>query len=109
MPRKHPQPFWRAERTCYYVQIGKKQHRLDPDRDEAFRLYHELIVSGTWTGRRRGGWIGMHPDLKLPPGRSPVDRRPTSDPAFAASAPAYGLMCPSADAPRRRRRASLSR
>jgi integrase len=28
---------------CWYVQIGKKQHKLSPDRDEAFRLYHELM------------------------------------------------------------------
>ena len=44
MPRKHPQPFWREARACYFVQIGKKQVRLSPDRDEAFRLYHELMT-----------------------------------------------------------------
>jgi integrase len=43
MPRKHPQPFWREARQCYFVQLGKKQVRLSPDRDEAFRLYHELM------------------------------------------------------------------
>lgn len=43
MPRKHPQPFWRDARQCYFVQIGKKQVRLSPDRDEAFRLYHDLM------------------------------------------------------------------
>jgi hypothetical protein len=44
VPRKHPKPFWRDARQCYFVQIGKKQVRLSPDRDEAFRLYHELMT-----------------------------------------------------------------
>ena len=44
MPRKHPQPFWREGRKCWFVQLGKKQVRLDPDRGEAFRLYHELMT-----------------------------------------------------------------
>lgn len=43
MPRKHPQPFWREGRKCWFVQLGTKQLKLDPDRDEAFRLYHELM------------------------------------------------------------------
>jgi integrase len=43
MPRKHPEPFWRDARKCWFVQIGKKQHRLSPDRDEAFQLYHALM------------------------------------------------------------------
>jgi integrase len=42
--KKHPEPFWRAERNCYFVQIGKKQHRLSPDEAEAWRLYHELMA-----------------------------------------------------------------
>jgi integrase len=41
--KKHPEPFWRSERSCYFVQIGKKQVRLSPDHDEAYRLYHELM------------------------------------------------------------------
>lgn len=45
MPRRrHPEPFWREQTQCYYVQIGKKQHRLARDRDEAYRLYHELMA-----------------------------------------------------------------
>ena len=45
MPREqHPEPFWRKQTKCYYVQIGKKQHRLSKDRDEAYRLYHELMA-----------------------------------------------------------------
>jgi integrase len=41
---QHPEPFWRAARQCWYVQIGKKQHRLSPEHDEAYRLYHELMA-----------------------------------------------------------------
>ena len=43
MPRRHPQPFWRNFTSSWYVQIGKRQVPLGPDRDEAFRLYHELM------------------------------------------------------------------
>jgi hypothetical protein len=45
MARKRiPEPFWRAERNCFFVQIGKKQIRLDPDEATANRLYHELMA-----------------------------------------------------------------
>ncbi len=44
MPRKRPEPFWRSERNCWFVQIGKRQHRLSPDEAEAWRLYHELMA-----------------------------------------------------------------
>ncbi len=44
MPKKRPEPFWRAERNSYFVQIGKKQHRLSPDETKAWRLYHELMA-----------------------------------------------------------------
>ena len=44
MPRKRPEPFWREQTRCYYVQLGKKQHRLDPDEPTAWRLYHELMA-----------------------------------------------------------------
>lgn len=43
MPRRYPQPFWRSGCNCWHVQIGKKQVRLDPDRDEAFRMYHAMM------------------------------------------------------------------
>jgi len=46
LPRRHPQPFWREFTRCWYVQIGKKQIRLSPDRDEAFRIYYELMSRG---------------------------------------------------------------
>jgi hypothetical protein len=41
--RRHPQPFWREFTRCWSVQIGKKQFRLSPDRDEAFRISYELM------------------------------------------------------------------
>jgi hypothetical protein len=44
MPKKRPEPFWREQTRCYYVQLGKKQHRLDPDETTAWRLYHELYA-----------------------------------------------------------------
>ncbi len=44
MPKKHPEPFWREQTRCYYVQVGKKQHRLDPDETTAWRLYHEMMA-----------------------------------------------------------------
>jgi integrase len=44
MPKKRPEPFWREQTKCFYVQIGKKQHRLDPDEATAWRLYHELMA-----------------------------------------------------------------
>jgi len=40
---KHPEPFWRKQTLCYYVQIGKKQYRLSANKDEAWRLYHKLM------------------------------------------------------------------
>lgn len=46
MPRRYPQPFWREFTRCWYVQVGKKQIRLSPDRDEAYRLYHEMMGRG---------------------------------------------------------------
>ncbi|MEW4569551.1 tyrosine-type recombinase/integrase [Tautonia sp. JC769] len=44
MPRKRPQPFYRRQTRCWYVQLGAKQHRLAPDEAEAWRLYHELMA-----------------------------------------------------------------
>ena len=44
MPKKRPEPFWRAERKCWFVQIGKRQIKLSPDEAEAWRLYHELMA-----------------------------------------------------------------
>src|SRR4051812_6170820 len=44
MAKRIPLPFWREQTNCFYVQIGKKQHRLAPDEAEAYRLYHELMA-----------------------------------------------------------------
>src|SRR5271157_6604859 len=44
MPKKRPEPFWRAERKCWFVQLGKRQVKLSPDETEAWRLYHELMA-----------------------------------------------------------------
>lgn len=46
MARRYPQPFWRTSVRCWYLQLGKKQIRLSPDREEAFRLYYELMAGG---------------------------------------------------------------
>jgi integrase len=43
MAVRYPRPFWRESRQCWFVQLGKKQHRLDPDKDRAFELYHDLM------------------------------------------------------------------
>jgi integrase len=39
----YPKPFHRANRGLWYVQIDGKQHNLGPDKDEAFRRYHQLM------------------------------------------------------------------
>lgn len=44
MAKRRPEPFWRAERKCWFVQLGKKQVRLSPDEAEAWRLYHEMMA-----------------------------------------------------------------
>src|SRR5262245_27896525 len=44
-PRKqNREPFWRSDRGCYYVQHGTRQVRLSPDKDEAWRLWHEFMA-----------------------------------------------------------------
>jgi hypothetical protein len=44
-PRKQTrEPFWRAARKCWYVNLGARQVRLAPDRDEAWRLWHEMMA-----------------------------------------------------------------
>lgn len=39
----YPKPYYREKRGTWYVQIGKTEHTLGRDKDEAFRLYHELM------------------------------------------------------------------
>ncbi|HEX3148483.1 MAG TPA: hypothetical protein VHR66_10390, partial [Gemmataceae bacterium] len=41
--QRYPQPFFRRKRQRWCVQFNGKQINLGPDRDEAFRLYHELL------------------------------------------------------------------
>jgi integrase len=41
--QKFPKPFFRKPRQRWYVEIRGKQINLGPDRDEAYRLYHELM------------------------------------------------------------------
>ena len=46
MASKHPKPFFRTARDCWYVQLDKRQIRLHPDEQEALRLYHRLMADG---------------------------------------------------------------
>ena len=43
MPSKFPKPFYRTARNAWFLQVGGKQIKLGPDRDAAFRRYHELM------------------------------------------------------------------
>jgi len=38
-----PKPFWKKSHQSWYVEIDRKQVKLGPDRDAAFRRYHELM------------------------------------------------------------------
>ncbi len=39
-----PKPFFRGARGLWYVQVAGRQVNLGPDRDAAFRVYHELMA-----------------------------------------------------------------
>ena len=39
-----PKPWFRKFTSSWYVMIDGKQHPLGPDKDEAFRLFHELMA-----------------------------------------------------------------
>jgi len=41
--RKGPEPFFRADRGLWYVQVRGKQHNLGRDEDEARRQWHNLM------------------------------------------------------------------
>ena len=41
---KFPKPFFRKSKQAWYVQLGKKQHSLGKDREEAFRRYKDIIL-----------------------------------------------------------------
>ena len=49
----YPKPFFRAPRGLWYVQIDGRQVNLGPDRDEAFRRYHDLMARGRDAPNRR--------------------------------------------------------
>ena len=38
-----PKPFFKKSRSVWYVEIDRHQHNLGPDRDEAFRRYHQIM------------------------------------------------------------------
>jgi len=38
-----PKPFFKKSRKLWYVEISRRQYNLGPDREAAFRLYHELM------------------------------------------------------------------
>ncbi len=40
-----PKPFFKKARSVWYVEINRKQVNLGPDKDEAFRRYHQLMVA----------------------------------------------------------------
>jgi integrase len=42
--KQNREPFWRTERDCWYVHHGSRTVRLSPDKDEAWRLWHELMA-----------------------------------------------------------------
>jgi integrase len=50
----YPKPFFRTSRRLWYVQLDGKQINLGPDRDEAFRRYHELMARPKPAVRRCG-------------------------------------------------------
>ena len=39
-----PKPFFKKARGCWYVELDRRQIKLGADRDEAFRLYHQLMA-----------------------------------------------------------------
>lgn len=41
---RQPRPYFRSQRGCWYVQIGKKQIRLSKDKEEAWNRYHQIMV-----------------------------------------------------------------
>jgi integrase len=46
MSRKNgPEPFYRADRNRWYVQLNGKHHNLGPNKDEAIRRWHHLMAA----------------------------------------------------------------
>src|SRR5271165_1194655 len=42
--KQNREPFWRTERDCWFVHVGSRTLRLSPDKDEAWRLWHEIMA-----------------------------------------------------------------
>ncbi len=42
---RHPQPFYRTARAAWFVQVGKRQINLGPDKKAAFQEYHRLMAA----------------------------------------------------------------
>jgi hypothetical protein len=43
MPR-FPKPFFKGARGVWHVEINRRQINLGPNKDEAFRRYHQLMA-----------------------------------------------------------------
>ena len=41
---KFPKPFFRKAKHAWYLQLGKRQISLGPDRDKAFERYQEILL-----------------------------------------------------------------
>jgi len=75
LARKQPQPFWREQTKCYYIQIGKKQHRLSPDEQEAWRLYHEMMAN--WSNSTKNGFArSVQRGMRWAEGQGLIERTP---------------------------------
>jgi len=40
---REPKLYWKKSHKCYYVNINRSPHRLDPDENKAQELYHKLM------------------------------------------------------------------
>ncbi len=57
---RQPKPFFRKQTSSWYVQIKGKQHPLGKDKDEAFRLYHELMANpNRYHNRWSDSWMDL--------------------------------------------------
>lgn len=43
---RRPSPWYWEARGCWYVQFCKKQHRLDPNKDKAWKMYGRMLAAG---------------------------------------------------------------
>jgi hypothetical protein len=56
-------PFFKKSHDCWYVQIEGRQIRLSKDRDEAFLLYHKMMIN--WYRFRRQSVVPFGRKLTL--------------------------------------------